>query len=396
MKQPAVDFSLCVDPGQDTSYLESMLHALPFTVNVTALPWESSWRRFTDYAVYQQGADASQVGAPLVGDLIAMNALRPFTGREMAQLGGEAAFEPVAWQSANRVMHGQVWAVPWTADLRVLFYWRDMLEQAGIDETTAFHDLERMEVTLDRLQVHGLESPWALPTAHPLAAIQTAASWVWGAGGSFVHPDGKRVLFCDPPAMEGWRRYFSLNRYMPPKDQPISPGEALALFTSRQAAVTMGSLHLGTQIWESISPQAHLWLGIAPPPGPALVGGSSLVVWAYTRREREAAALTAYLSNPAAMSEHCQRTGYLPTRLDVLSSPPFSTDGRFRMYAQALQSGRPFPVIKAGGLLENSLAASLTYIWQDILNSGGGEIQSPLEKHLFPLGRRLDITLSQF
>jgi ABC-type glycerol-3-phosphate transport system substrate-binding protein len=226
--------------------------------------------------------------------------------------------------------------------------------------------------------------------------LHSAASWVWGAGGDFTRPDGKRTLFCEPPAMEGWLRYFSLYRFMPHPGQPIIGREALGLFANRQAAVTMGSLYLGTQLQARLSAQDLPRLGIALPPGPSLVGGSSLVVWAHTPGVREAADLVVFLTRPDVMTEYCQRTGYLPTRLDVLSSPPFSTDQRFAACIQALQSGRPFPIIQAGGLLENSLANSLAKIWQDIFLSDGQDIRAHLQDNLFPLGRRLDITLSQF
>jgi multiple sugar transport system substrate-binding protein len=311
-------------------------------------------------------------------------------------MGGEHAFEPVAWHSANRSLHGQVWAIPWTADPRVLFYWQDMLDSAGIEETTAFQSPIQMELTLERLQSSGIATPWVLPTAFPLAAVQTAASWIWGAGGEIARQDGKRTLFCEAPALEGLQRYYSLYRFMPLIGQLISDLQALELFINRQAAVTMGSLYLGTQILAQAHPEHLSMLGTALPPGPALVGGSNLVVWAHTQSQPEAAALIVFLTSPALMSFHCQRTGYLPTRLDVLNSSPFNTDPRFKAYAQALQSGKPFPIIKAGGLLENSLASSLVNIWIDILRSGGGNIRSFLEKHLVPLGRRLDITLSQF
>lgn len=396
MTRKTVEFSVCTNPGQDTHYLAERLQHAPYRVKLTTFLWEESWKVFTDYALHRRGADVSQVGAPLIGDLVAMNALRPFSSEELERIGGEAAFEPVAWQSSSRVVHGQVWAIPWTADPRVLFYWRDALETSSIDEAAAFQDLAQMEATLEQLQASGFATPWALPNALPLANLHASASWVWGAGGDFARQDGKRTLFCSPAAMEGWMRYFSLYRFMPRYNQPFNSQQVIELFTSRQIAVTMGSMYLGAQIRKRIPASALPNLGFALPPGPSLVGGSSLVLWAFSPRPREAFSLIEFLLQPEVMAEHCQQTEYLPTRLDLLSRPPFSSEERFRVCVKALQSGRHFPVIQAGGLLENSLAAALTNIWQEVLHNDGQNIAACLQKYLVPLGRRLDITLSQF
>jgi multiple sugar transport system substrate-binding protein len=212
-----VEVSICTNQGQDVSYLERLLYQFNPLARLKVLAWDDEWKEFTNYAVYRIGPDISQVGSPLVGDLVSMNALRPFTHRELGSMGGMEAYEPAAWTSSRRADFEQVWAIPWTADPRVLFYWRDMLEQAGVDEATAFAGIETMEATLEKLQKNTLATPWVLPTRIPLAALQTASSWVWGAGGEFVSQDGKKTRFCEPEALLGWQHYFDLQRFMPPE-----------------------------------------------------------------------------------------------------------------------------------------------------------------------------------
>ena len=39
----------------------------------------------------------------------------------------------------------------------MIYYWRDLLEQAGVDERTAFQTPEHMEETMQRLQASGVD-----------------------------------------------------------------------------------------------------------------------------------------------------------------------------------------------------------------------------------------------
>jgi hypothetical protein len=68
------------------------------------------------------------------GGLAAMQALRPFTRRSFPVTA--RLFPPTSWNSVSLIGDRRV--VPYLlADTRVIMYWRDMLDEAGIDETAA-------------------------------------------------------------------------------------------------------------------------------------------------------------------------------------------------------------------------------------------------------------------
>ena len=67
-----------------------------------------------------------------------MNAMRPFSNEELAMLGGQAAYLPTMWESGKVAGENRVLAFPWLAYTRVLYFRRDLLRKAGIDEQTAF------------------------------------------------------------------------------------------------------------------------------------------------------------------------------------------------------------------------------------------------------------------
>ena len=107
------------------------------SAHITVLEWDTIWRDLVNIGIYKRGADVSEVGTTWIGSLISMNSLRGFTRAEIAQIGGEQAFLPTAWQTTSMVGDARVLAIPFLSDVRVIFYWRDMLEKAGVDEATA-------------------------------------------------------------------------------------------------------------------------------------------------------------------------------------------------------------------------------------------------------------------
>ena len=153
---------------------------------VVGIPWTDTWAELLKIALYKTGADVSQIGAPLVGDMLSMNALRPFSAREVVPLGGEGVFHPAAWKSAHRKDAENVWAIPWLADPYPIIYWRDMLERARVDEQMAFQSFDRMQETFERLQASGVATPWVTRTGDRMDTLHTSASWVWGAGHGFL------------------------------------------------------------------------------------------------------------------------------------------------------------------------------------------------------------------
>ena len=184
---PPIEITICLSRDQSSANLDSVLE--PFNASrpthnqthSTVIPWDTYKDELTAVAIYGKGPDVSQVGAPLVNDLVVMNALRPFSSREIVNFGGSPSFHPVAWQSSRRVYEGQIWAVPWLADPRAILYWKDLLAQAGVQEQSAFHSFDAMQHTFQRLQAHGIATPWVLPIGDRLQALQAACSWIWGA-----------------------------------------------------------------------------------------------------------------------------------------------------------------------------------------------------------------------
>jgi ABC-type glycerol-3-phosphate transport system substrate-binding protein len=122
------------------------------------------------------------------------------------------------------------------------------------------------------------------------------------------------------------------------------------------------------------------------------VGGSNLIVWKHTRRVQEAIDLVRLLTSREAQID-LRLLRSVPTRKEALAEPPYTNIAQFRVIAQALESGRPFPVYAKWGPVENALADLLVYLWEHIPASQDRALESAIKPYLDSLAQRLTVTL---
>ncbi len=354
------------------------------------LAWEDGWAEIVKIALHGGGPDVSEIGSTWVGSLAAMNAVRPFTPMEVDSFEGPQAFIPAAWQTGMVKGEPPVWAMPWLSDTRVLYYRRDWLQQAGVDEPNAFRDPQQLEATLTRLQTSGVATPWVMPTHHTITALHFLASWVWGAGGDLFSSDGRRILFNEPVAREAMRRYFNLYRFLGPAARNLEGEQADALYRTGEAAATI----TGSWLYHHFEPEIRANTGIAPAPGVPFVGGSNLVVWRRTKQEREAVRLVQFLTQSSTQIALSRLIGLLPIRKDVLEWKDFAQHPLYQAVAISLGKGRSFPTLPSWGLIEDRLAATADQIWSSLLANPDLDLEATIAQHFEALAHRLSLMLA--
>ena len=364
-------------------------------VHVTQLSWENAWTQVVKYALYGDAPAVSEIGSTWVASLATMNALRPFTSQEVTMLGGESAFLAAAWQSGQLRHASTLWAMPWLAETRIIYYRRDFLEMAGVDEPSAFLTPDRLVNTLERLQGAGVAYPWSVPTQPTITTFHNVASWIWGAGGDFVDHDQRRVLFDQENARTGLQAYYELYRFLPPDQRSLDAFTSDDLFFSGQAAVALSGPWLLVTSDTPLDPRLVPRIGVALPPGEPLVSESHLVIWKNIspRLERLAVELVRFLTDRRAQLIGSQQAGLLPVRKDVLGAPPFSTEPFYQVLSRGLQTGRSFPAMRLWGLIEDRLVPALGNIWEKVLAEPDPPIATIIQTELEPLARRLNQTL---
>ena len=369
-------------------------------VEITGHPWGVAWQELVKVALYKTGADVSGIGTTWIGSFVGMEALRPFSQREIANLGGEAAYFTSAWQASRVIANPQIWSIPYVLDARVIFYWRDMLERAGVAESHAFQTAEQIDETCHRLQASGVATPWADETGgpSPLNTFYFASSWVWAKGGDFISADGKHAIFNSAEARAGLRAYYDLYRYMPHEPAPETGEDVTDLFFDRRvAAIITGPWIFERERYRNLPADTLSRMGAALLPGPSFVGGVHLAAWAHVSPhiEPDVIELVRYLSAPQIQVSYAQQIGLLPARLDALQQPPFATDPHLQIFVKALETGRAHTRIPLWGMVEDRLSTALSAIWTSIKQNPQQDLDVLISEQMEPLADRLDMLLSR-
>lgn len=360
-----VHFSVIVRSPEELTPIAASLrhftHQTRIRVRLQNFTWDAARQELNQIAIHKHVADVSQIGSTWLRGLVDMNAVRPFAPAELRAWGDLGDFVPAAWQSACLDEMHTVWALPWLVDARILFYRRDWLKSAGIDERTAFVTPQALDDTLRALRAHGIAIPWVLPTQFSWRTLHAAASWVWGNGGDFVSADGKQFLFAEAPARQGLCTYFALAQHLVPEARGLSDAESDALFMQGQAAATISGPWIMSMDKDLLSQ-----VGVTSPPGPAFIGGSHLVLWKHAAHVPAALHLLGYLISLEGQRAH-GLYGLLPARLEALSSVDIPAREFSRYLQRVLTQGRAFHAPYMWALVEEQLSRTLAQVWTEVL-----------------------------
>ncbi|MCB9134364.1 MAG: extracellular solute-binding protein [Anaerolineales bacterium] len=378
--------------------LQPVINALQankqLNITLDIFDWGEALQAYNRYITQQHGPAVSQIGTTWMGSLVPQNALRPFNPREIALFEGSNAFFPSAWRSTRYQNSRETYAIPWLTDTNLIYYRKDVLKKAGLNEFTSFATLEQLPQTLTALQTYGHPMPWISHSGvRSLGMIHHISNWIWGMGGAYMAPDGRQVAFNSPKARAGIRMYFELQRFIPTTAYGLSDYDAALRYFNGEAAVVLASADFIEKL-EHFPPEVRENTAVAVPPGIPFVGGSNWVIWTHTPVRLEQAALdfiAAICSTEAQIRLH-NETGVLPARLDALTQNIHKP--HYPVVWKTLQKGWPFPSTRLWGMIEHRLADAFFIISNALLANPDADIEMLLDEQLTPLERHLNITLS--
>ena len=366
--------------------------------------WEAAWSKLLDFALRGGGPHISIIGAIWTSSLTALNSLRPITTQDINILGGIDAFFPSTWESTLLTSTGQAWGIPFNAYTYLVFYRRDLLAKAGVEEQTAFISPQAMLETLAKLEGSGVESPILLPSGKPLRSrLHMAASWIWGAGGEFISKDRKLALFTQKEALDGLETFFSLYRYLAPVDYGLTQEECYKYFANGKTAVIFAGNTFQKNLQQNRVPQVLENLGVVQVPGIPWVAGANIVIWKEAQlnplSERGAVALAKFLTSTEAQVKYAEDQAAIPSRVEAFDATHFDLPVLKTAVRESLIAGRSYRPVSLWLRIMNELCPALDNITQEFLENTGAfpnpiALRMLCAKHLEPCSRRIDILLS--
>jgi multiple sugar transport system substrate-binding protein len=376
------------------SLLDEFERSYNIHVKLQLLNWEAGWSKLLEVALYGNGPDLSEVGSTWVMDFVRMNAASNLSPVEVIRLGTEKDFFPMNWRSgvipAKNDEGPVTWAIPWTSDVRLAYYRRDLFEKANLDPTHAFEHVDSLPTVLDALKSKENRLPLALSTQRSRINLHLMASWLWDKGGDFLTGDGNKVAFDSPEALRGMRQYFQLGEHIPATRRKMDDLEADNLFISGDAAMVFSGWWILTNT--SIPTGLRENISMTAMPGASFVGGTHLLAWKHSRKREQAFLLADFMVKHSA--EHNIFPAYsLPAYIPAWKKIQFIPEPHFSVVMNALQKGRSFPIGQLWGLVEKRLTDALPIVWERVLDSDENDVEKILAEMLVPLARRINITL---
>jgi multiple sugar transport system substrate-binding protein len=393
-----LDLSLMFHNEQSMATIQSVLDQFEsqtrIHVNLNVLNWETGHAQLTRDAIYNTGPDVSEIGSTWLNDLMGMNALHPFSPQELLKIGKPEEFIPASWEMCKVVGDERMWAIPYSVDIYLIYYRKDLLRKAGLDEATAFQSHAQIEETVKRLKESGVQIPLLLSEdRHSL--LHSMASWIWASGGDFCAPDGSRILFDQPESLKAMRDYFGLLRYLSPEAlDTVRRERSIDLFCKGQSALHFHDMPAMASELGMLPEVLENW-GIVPFPKPYFLGGTHLVIWLHSPHAAAAVKLVQFLTSTDSMEKIIPSFRMLPPRPAVMSTPEIHREVLLKTLEDVASHGRSYPSVKLWGVVEERLITALMSIRSAVLADPQVDLDAIIRQAIVPVAQKLNIALSQ-
>ena len=315
-------------------------------VELQQIPWTAAHEKLLTAFAGRVTPDIAQLGSSWVPELVALGALEPLD-RTIAASNSVPPDDFFAGIWGGNVINGRTWGVPWYADTRILFYRSDLLRAAGYAEVPdnwagwveAMRAVKRRGAPRDYaifLPINEYEPLLALALQQPEPLLR--------AGGRYGN-------FESPGFVRASNFYFSLF------DQGLAPRATNTQISNLHdefakghfAFVITGPWNIG-EFKRRMPPERQDDWMTAPLPGPtgpgiSIAGGSSLAIFARSKRKAAAWKLVEYLSRPEVQVRFFELTGDLPPRRSAWQAPLLANDRYAKAFQEQLERTEAPPAV---------------------------------------------------
>jgi trehalose/maltose transport system substrate-binding protein len=267
--------------------------------------------------------------------------LNPYFTSEMS-----AVFPALA---ANDTVDGKLVGMPYRADLGLLFYRTDLLQQYGYrGPPKTWDELETMAARIQAGErAKGNKSFWGFVWQGDAAECLTCNALEWQVsegGGRIIEPD-QTISVNNPQAIRAWQRAARwVGSISPPSVIAFKEWDGTNVWTAGNAAFMRNWPQASVESRAASSPIRNKFDVTLLPAGKAgragTLGGTSLAVSRFSHHPREALELVRYLSNGQMQVQRSRALSVPPTRRQLYELPEvLEPNPYFRALSQAFRTG---------------------------------------------------------
>jgi len=360
-------------------------------VEVQQIPWTAAHEKLLTAYAGGSTPDVCQLGNTWIPEFTVLNALEPldrFAGAS-ATLQLDDIFPGVL---RTNIIDSALYGVPWYVDTRVVYYRKDILQQAGYEEFPAtWSGVLKASEAIQRSAAakKKVAYPFFLPTNEWVPAIALGMQ----SGGNFLKNSGANGNFSGP---EFTRAFTLLSEFYAKRYSPSGMQLITNLYNSFSDGVIVmyitGPWNIG-EFTRRIPPhQQKLWMTAPLPsmdsltPGISLPLGTSLVMFRESRHKEAAWKLIEYLSSVETSVRFYGMTGNLPPRRSAWRDSALASNVYAAAFYRQLQRVDPLPQIPEWEQIVIRLQTYVEYVATgtlavpEALRRFDGEVDVILEK----------------
>jgi multiple sugar transport system substrate-binding protein len=315
-------------------------------VEVQQIPWLSAHEKLLTGFAGDATPDVAQLGSSWVPELVALGALEPLDAR----LAGSRVVRTDDYFEGpmrGNVIDGRSWAVPWYADTRLLFYRSDLVREAGFAAVP--EDWAGWLRAMRAIKARGGPGDYAILL--PLNEYEPLLALALQQPEPLLRDGGRYGNF----RSAGFRRAsdFYLRMFREGLAPPVTNTQISNVYDEfargHFAFYISGPWNIG-EFRRRLPPERQDDWMTAPLPGPdgpgaSIAGGSSLGIFARSRRKDAAWRLIEFLSRPDVQLRFFDLTGDLPARRSVWSAPRLARDRYAAAFREQLERAVPPPAV---------------------------------------------------
>jgi multiple sugar transport system substrate-binding protein len=250
---------------------------------------------------------------------------------------------------------GKVWGVPWYTDAGLLYYRKDLLQQAGFSGGPATWD-ELKQMASETVQATGTKFGFVFQGSEYEGGVCDGCEYIWTHGGNVLDPqDPSKVVIDSPEAAAGLQTYHSMI------EEKVAP-QAVTTYTEdqSQAAFTEGDsvfMRNWPYVYALLSDPKESkvkpdQVGVAPIPvsggnhSYSTLGGWNFFINAASDMQDEAWEFIKWMTDPEQLKTNALEGSRLPPRRslyedqEVLNKVPVAKLGKEAI----IGNSRPRPV----------------------------------------------------
>jgi multiple sugar transport system substrate-binding protein len=364
-------------------------------VEVQKLPWTAAHEKLLTAYAGDTLPDLCQLGNTWVPEFAALDVLEPLDEQVSGSRDVRSDDYFQGFLEANRV-DGRLYGVPWYIDTRLLFYRRDILQQAGFDRPP--QDWNEWNEMMAAVKAH--VGPDRFAVLLPLNEFEPLLVLALQQPSELLRDRGRFGNFRDSHFVSTLEYYRSMfEKGWAPRMTNTQISNVHDEFGKGYFSFYIsGPWQIGEFKRRLPAALQDAWMTASMPgpggPGVSIAGGASLVIFRTSRLKTEAWAIAEYLSRPETQQRFYELTGDMPPRRASWDLPALATSPHARAFRDQMDRVRSPPKVPEWERIATEMRLSAERVVRSVetvdeaVRALDGKTDRILEKRRWMLDRR--------